>query len=221
VAVVGTRRPTRFGLEVARATAKSAHRAGFAVVSGLAAGIDTAAHKSALAAGGRTWAVIGSGVDTPTPIANTDLAYEIIDSGGGVISEVPPGTAASRSSLAARDRIQSGLCLAVVVCQCETTSGAMCTAQFAIAQHRLLIVARPSARDAESPASSGNIALLDPAGCAPGLLWAKGETADLVRPRQPPADIGFDTQEELGRLFSRLGISNGVPKHRAEDRSSW
>ena len=155
VAIVGTRHPTPSGCDLAEFAARSAVRAGFGVVSGLAAGIDTVAHKSALAAGGRTWAVLGSGVDLPTPAANFVLAEEIISAGGGLISELPLGTPVSPHGLVARDRIQSGLSLAVVVCQCEISSGAMQTARFAAVQGRLLLVARPNVSELEHPSWRG------------------------------------------------------------------
>jgi DNA processing protein len=162
---------------VADAAARSAVAAGLAVISGLAAGIDTVAHESALAAGGLTWAVLGSGVDVPTPISNAALAEEIVARGGGLIAEVPLGTPVGRQQLVARDRIQSGLSLAVVICQCETSSGAMHTARFAVVQGRLLVVVRPRGPDGAVTACSGNVALADPNGCDPALLSATGRTA--------------------------------------------
>ena len=165
VAIVGTRHPSRFGRSVADAAARSAVAAGLAIISGLAAGIATVAHESALAAGGLTWAVLGSGVDVPTPISNAALAEEIVARGGGLIAEVPLGTPVGRQQLVARDRIQSGLSLAVVICQCETSSGAMHTARFAVVQGRLLVVVRPRGPDGAVTACSGNVALADPNGC--------------------------------------------------------
>ncbi|MGO9965104.1 MAG: DNA-processing protein DprA [Acidimicrobiales bacterium] len=203
VAIVGTRHPTRFGRRVAEAAAKSAVAAGLGVVSGLAAGVDTVVHESALAAGGATWAVLGSGVDVPTPLSNSALAEEIVACGGGLISEVPPGTPVSRHRLVARDRVQSGLSLAVVVCQCETSSGAMHTARFAVVQGRLLVVVRPQGRDAAVTASSGNVALADPGGCDPALFSATGEAAELIGARHPVADVVVDP-EELAEVFGKL-----------------
>jgi DNA processing protein len=194
VAIVGTRHPTRFGRSVAHAAACSAVAAGLAVISGLAAGIDTVAHESALAAGGRTWAVLGSGVDVPTPVSNAVLAEEIVASGGGLLAEVPPGTPVGRRHLVARDRIQSGLSLAVVICQCEISSGAMHTARFAAIQGRLLVVVRPRGPGRAVTACTGNVALADPNGCDPALLSATGKTADVV----------IDSRDELAELLERL-----------------
>lgn len=204
VAIVGTRHPTHFGRTVADAAARSAVAAGLAVISGLAAGIDTIAHESALAAGGLTWAVLGSGVDLPTPRMNFALAEQIVASGGGLIAEVPPGTPVSRRRLVARDRIQSGLSLAVVICQCEIASGAMHTARFALVQGRLLVVVRPRGPDRTVTACTGNAVLADPNGCDPSLLSATGKTAELIRSRRPVADVVVDDREELADLFDRL-----------------
>ncbi len=205
VAIVGTRRPTLFGRRVAELAAHGAAGAGFAVVSGLASGVDTVAHESALEAGSPTWAVLGSGVDVPTPTSNQALAEDILEAGGGLIAEVPPGTPVSRRQLVARDRIQSGLCLAVVICQCETSSGAMHTARFAVAQGRLLVVVRPNGRERDSSACSGNMALSDPDGCDPALLSATGRTAEMIRARRPVADVVIEKGDEFAGLWERLG----------------
>jgi len=204
VAIVGTRHPTSFGRAVAAAAARSAVAAGLAVISGLAAGIDTIAHATAMSAGGLTYAVIGSGVDVPTPRSNVSLAEEIVASGGGLIAEVPPGTPASRRQLVARDRIQSGLSLAVVVCQCETSSGAMHTARFAAVQGRLLAVVRPKGPASAVRACTGNLALVDPAGCDPALLSAAGATAEIIRNRRPMADVVIEDRAGFGELWARL-----------------
>jgi len=206
VAIVGTRRPTRFGREVAEVASTSAVAAGLGVVAGLAAGIDTIAHKSALAAGGRTWAVLGSGLDIPSPSANGLLAEEIVACGGGLVAEVPPGTPVSRRNLVARDRIQSGLSLAVVICQCETSSGTMHTARFAVLQGRLLVVVRPQGADATVAACSGNLALADALGCDPELLAAKGDEAELIRARRPVADVVVDSRKDLSEIWDRLVV---------------
>jgi len=204
VAIVGSRNPTLFGRRVAEIAAAGATKAGLAVVSGLAAGIDTVAHQSALEAGGRTWAVLGSGVDIPTPASNAALAEEILKSGGGLIAELPPGTPVTRRQLVARDRIQSGLSLAVVVCQCETTSGTMHTARFALLQRRLLVVVRPRGAESELAANGGNLALSDPNGCDPALLSATGREAEMIRSRRPVADLVVEDRDELAYVWDRL-----------------
>jgi DNA processing protein len=143
-------------------------------------------------------------VDIPTPISNAALAEEIVASGGGLIAEVPPGTPVARRQLVARDRIQSGLSLAVVICQCETSSGAMHTARFAVIQGRLLVVVRPRGPDRAVAGCTGNVVLADPNGCDPSLVSATGKIAELIRARRPMADVVIDDREELDELFEQL-----------------
>ncbi len=204
VAVVGTRQPSGFGRRVADVVARSAVEAGLGVIAGLATGVDAVAHRSAIDAGGRTWAVLGSGVDRPSPASNVALAEAIVESGGGLIAEVPPGTASSARWLVARDRIQSGLSLAVVLCQCDVGSGAMHTARFAVLQGRPLVVVRPRGRDAALPTSAGNLVLCDAAGCDPALLSATGSAAAAIRARRPVADVVIDRREELPELWTLI-----------------
>jgi DNA processing protein len=94
VAVVGTRGPTREGIALARRFAKELAEQGMIVVSGLALGIDAAAHSGALDAGGKTIAVLGNGIDNIHPQTNQRLGEKILESGGAIVSEYPPGTPA-------------------------------------------------------------------------------------------------------------------------------
>ena len=210
VAVVGTRHPTPRGRRVAEAVARSAVEAGLAVVSGLAAGIDTVAHRAALDAGGVTFAVLGSGLDRPTPSSNRRLAAEIVERGGGLLAEVPLGTATSARHLVARDRIQSGLSVAVVICQSELGGGALHTARFAVAEGRLLVVVRPDDREADERAWSGNRVLADPGGCDPAVLSATGKAAALVRERRPVADVVLERREGLAAVWAAVAERLGT-----------
>jgi DNA processing protein len=133
VAIVGTRRMTAYGRQVAEELADFLGRHGVTVISGLARGIDAIAHQSAIKAGGRTYAVMGSGVDFIYPPENRKLAEEIIHS-GALISEYPLGTAPDSSNFPPRNRIISGLSQAVVVIEAGDTSGALITATFAAEQ---------------------------------------------------------------------------------------
>ena len=114
VAIVGTRHPSPYGLRVARELAFGLARAGLCVVSGMALGIDAAAHRGALEAGGTTVAVLGSGVDQPYPRSNVNL-YRSILRQGGIVSERPVGAVPDRGSFPRRNRIISGLSRGVVV----------------------------------------------------------------------------------------------------------
>jgi DNA processing protein len=136
VAVVGSRRTTLYGQEMARKISYQLARSGVTVVSGLARGIDTAAHKGAMQAKGRTVAVLGCGVDQAYPPENKELAEQIIAKGGAVVSEFPCGTKPDRQTFPMRNRVVSGWSLGVVVVEASLTSGAMITANFAAEQGR-------------------------------------------------------------------------------------
>lgn len=135
VAVVGARHATPYGHKVAEQLAGALARAGYTVVSGLARGIDAAAHRGALAASGRTLAVLGSGVLQVYPPEHASLATEIA-SAGAVISELPPWMKPTAGAFPQRNRIIAGLSLGVVVVQAAARSGAMITARLAGEQGR-------------------------------------------------------------------------------------
>jgi DNA processing protein len=135
VAVVGARAASRQGLEMAAAIADGLARAGVVVVSGLARGIDTAAHRAALEAGGATIAVLGSGVDRPSPAEHAPLAASIA-ARGAVVSEYPPGTPPLAFHFPQRNRLISGIAAATVVVEASERSGSLITAATALEQGR-------------------------------------------------------------------------------------
>lgn len=128
VAVVGTRRASAYGLTHTREIAAELAQTGVCVVSGLALGIDAAAHTGALDGGGRTVAVLGSALDKPYPQENKPLIRRILESGGSVVSEYAPGTPPSRYSFLQRNRIIAGMCLGTLVTEGPRRSGALNTA---------------------------------------------------------------------------------------------
>jgi DNA processing protein len=135
VAVVGTRRVSAYGRQVADELAMFLANNGVTVISGLARGVDAIAHQAALKAGGRTIAVLGCGVDRIYPPENAQLAQKMFAS-GAILSDYAPGTPPDASNFPPRNRIISGLSMATVVVEAGQTSGALITAQFAIDQGR-------------------------------------------------------------------------------------
>jgi DNA processing protein len=135
VAVVGTRRITPYGRQVAEEIAVTLARSGVTVISGLARGVDAVAHQAALNAGGRSLAVLGSGVDRIYPPEHRRLA-EQITAQGALLSDYPPGTPPDAANFPPRNRLISGLSMAVVVIEAGKTSGALITAAFAADQGR-------------------------------------------------------------------------------------
>ena len=133
---MGTRNPTPAGIFNARELSVQLTRQGLTIVSGMARGIDSEAHKGALEAGGRTVAVLGCGIDIPYPPENEYLMKEISDHHGAVISEFPLGTKPLATNFPARNRIISGLSLGVVVVEATQDSGSLITAGFALEQGR-------------------------------------------------------------------------------------
>ncbi len=137
VAIVGSRRTTLYGQTVAKKFAVELARLGFCVVSGLARGIDTAVHDGALSVGGKTAAVLGTGVDLIYPPENLEL-YRRIAADGAILSEFPFGRRADRQSFAMRNRIVAGMSEATIVVESDVDGGAMITARFAGEQGRLI-----------------------------------------------------------------------------------
>jgi DNA processing protein len=135
VAVVGSRRATAYGLQVARMLGEELARSEVVVVSGMARGIDAAAHRAVLAAGGVTWAVWGAGPDRVYPPEHRRLAEDIA-AAGALITEHPPGTPPRRHHFPERNRLIAGACRATVVVEAAARSGALSTARSAVDEGR-------------------------------------------------------------------------------------
>lgn len=139
-AVVGTRRCTSYGEKICQRITQDLTRAGLGIVSGMARGIDTQAHKACLEQGGKTVAVLGTGIDKKSiyPKSNLNLYKQIVNNSGAVLSEYPPGTKAERYHFPERNRIISGLSVGILVVEAPEKSGALITADWAKKQGRPL-----------------------------------------------------------------------------------
>ncbi|MEI6479340.1 MAG: DNA-processing protein DprA [bacterium] len=140
VSIVGTRKATREGLAIAHETAKEIAKRGFTIVSGLALGIDGAAHEGALAGKGKTVAVLANGLDSVYPKQHENLAKLIIENGGCIISEYSDGTPSYPNQFLERNRIVSGLSIATIVIEAPERSGSLATARNAIEQGREVFI---------------------------------------------------------------------------------
>jgi DNA processing protein len=151
VAIVGSRKLTGYGRSVAERLASELARAGVVIISGLAFGIDVTAHQAALAAGGQTVAVLGSGLDQITPAAHANIARQILQR-GSIITEYPLGANTYAGNFIARNRIISGLADVVVIPEAALKSGSLHTARFAMEQGKT-VMAVPG--NITSPMSEG------------------------------------------------------------------
>src|SRR3954452_14896929 len=156
VTIVGSRRPSSYGRELATSLAADLARAGITVVSGMAMGIDACAHTGALDVGGRTIAVLGTGVDVPYPSRSASLYADIVER-GLVRSELPPGTLARRWTFPARNRIMAALGGMTVVVEARERSGSLITAT--MAEHLNWEVGAVPGRVGSSPAAGTNALL--------------------------------------------------------------
>ena len=211
VAVVGTRRPTESGRWLATSIAHAIARAGGVVVSGLAVGIDGAAHHAAVEAGGPTVAVLGSGHGALYPKAHALLAEQIVGGGGAVISELGPDVPGNQGTFPRRNRVISGLADATVVVEAPRRSGALITAGWALEQGRECFVV-PGAIGSATAAGSldflrANHGQARIVSTVPGLL----EDLGFLDPRRPPAEnaaVGLGSVE--GRLAALVAAGHAT-----------
>jgi DNA processing protein len=213
VAIVGTRRVTAYGRQVTEEVATSLAHNGVTIVSGLARGVDSIAHQAAINAGGRTLAVLGSGVDIIYPPENRHLATQIMEQ-GALVSDYPLGTQPDGINFPPRNRIISGLSLAVVIIEAGITSGALITATFAAEQGRD-VFAVPG--NINAPQSQGTNRLIRD-GAQP-LLNPQDvlETLNLTMITEHRAvRVALPNDPIEARLYQLL---SGEPKHVDEIRS--
>ena len=197
VAIVGSRRCSSYGRSVAFRLGKFLSENGITVISGLALGIDSAAHRGALSGGGKTVAVLGSSVDMVYPFENKPLAERIVDRDGAVISEFPLETKARKEFFPRRNRIVSGLSDCVVVVEAAEKSGTFITVNYALEQGKE-VLAVPGSID--SPFSRGTNRLIKEG--APPLT----DFSDIfeIVPQLKKAKENKEVPEELAGIYSLL-----------------
>jgi DNA processing protein len=213
-AIVGTRRATPYGERVTRELAGSLARSGVVIVSGLARGVDVTAHRATLDAGGRTVAVLGTGVDIAYPRAHRAIQTTIAEH-GLVISEEPPGSRAKTSSFPKRNRIIAAITQATIVVEAPLRSGAQITAQQATDLH-LTVAAVP--RPVDSPQSAGaNLLLRDGAHViasvddALALLGVSSPRAPAPQPRTLAERSILDALSSGPADLDSLAALSGLP----------
>lgn len=206
VALVGARRASRWSLDLARSLSRSLAERGATVVSGLALGVDTAAHQGALDAQGRTVAVLGSGLNRVQPRSNLPLARALLASGGLIVSEYPMQMPAAPFRFPERNRLISGLADGVVVVEASARSGSLITARLAGEQGRE-VMAVPGAPGLPNSAGANRLlktgaALIE---SADDVLEALGFLLpDAIFDGSGKAGSGFGLTEELSAVLDRL-----------------
>jgi DNA processing protein len=222
IAIVGSRKPSLAGLRMAADLAGDLARAGFTIVSGLARGIDTAAHRGALEAGGRTIAVLGSGIDVTYPPENGSLA-DSIAARGATLSEFVPGTRPVKGNFPRRNRLISGLALGTVVVEAGERSGALITADAALEQNRT-VFAVPGT-PGYAGAKGANKLLKEGAKLVESAADVLEDIAPQVRPQPGQPTLGFaagltGAEERVSDLLSdapahvdEIARHLGMPAH--------
>jgi DNA processing protein len=207
LAVVGTRRPTIYGRQVTEEIVTDLAVNGMVIVSGLARGIDSVAHRAALEAGGITLAVLAGGLDTIYPAENARLAQRIVER-GALVSEHPPGTRPRPENFPLRNRIMSGLSLGVLVIEAGERSGALITANQALEQNREVFAVPGSIL---SPASRGTNRLIqEGAGLVSGYEDVLKELNLTPSPRQAEIE-GLSPLDEVETTI--VGLLSSEPNH--------
>lgn len=210
VAVVGARRASSYALEVARGLGRGLSRAGVPVVSGMALGVDSAAHTGALSAPGATVTVLAGGADVPYPASKRHLYAELV-ARGAVVSEMPPGFGAFRWCFPARNRLIAGLARVTVVVEAADRSGSLITADFAAELGRPVAVVPGQVTSSRAAGSNGLLqagaALVTGTGDVLDLLFAEGGGASRARPA--PASPGEPLEPYLRGLLEAVERGGG------------
>lgn len=210
IGIVGTRRATMYGKNCTKKLAYQFASSGFTVISGLARGIDTTAHEAALAAGGRTIAVIGSGLAKIFPAENLPLAEMIADGNGAVVSEFPLHTAPDKKTFPQRNRIVAAWSRAIVVTECPAWSGSLITANLA-SEYGRSVYAVPGPIDKPTSAGCNRLirdgaTLLTDAGELIDEMGGLGLQVSTNTPAEPEAETTMpELPEEESKVLGAIG----------------
>lgn len=211
VAVVGTRKATRYGLNLAMSMSRAIATAGWVVVSGLARGVDGSAHRGCHQGGGKGVAVLGSGVDVWYPREHEQLGMSLVESGGAVVSEYEPGTTPEPWRFPARNRIISGLSSVVVVVEAAEKGGALITARLAAEQGREVFavpgdVDRNTSLGCNLLIRDGALPVLGPQDLIEALSLVLGPPAP---PGKPSAEMSLEIPQTGANLERVIELNGG------------
>ena len=202
VAVVGSRRPSTYGVQMANQLAYDLGTAGVIIVSGMARGVDSAAHRGALKAGAKTVAVLGCGVDVVYPPENKELK-KLIEANGAVISEFPPGTKPLPAHFPVRNRIISGLCQGVIITEGKASSGSTITARLALEQGKEVFCV------------PGNVDC--PQSAAPNMLIKEGSAYLITGAQDVLAQLAENNPEQvMEALYSEAAMERKLQEKLAK-----
>lgn len=242
VAIVGSRQITNYGRQVTYQIARDLAKAGICIVSGLAYGVDAVAHQAVTDVNGKAVAVLGSAIDQIYPVSNQGIAKKIIQNGGAIISEYPPGSATQRFNFPARNRIIAGLSLATIVAEANAKSGSLITANFALTENRL-VMAVPGNITSQRSAGPNNLIkngaklvtdatdVLAELGLKSGVLKTKPVKADskeeamilelLAKQALSTQQLIIETQLEAPQIASILSLMEITGKIRNIGAGNW
>lgn len=212
VGMVGTRRPTSYGRKVASLLGAAVASTGWPVISGLARGIDGIVHRACVEQGHAGWAVLGSGLDVVYPRQNQDLAESLLERGGGLISEYPPGTPPAPFRFPARNRIIAALSSTVVVIEATVVGGALITARIALELGRDVLavpgdIDRPTSEGCNLLIRDGAYPVLSPEDLIETLTFLMGPPPEAVVGPKVTIDVNealAASDQPVGRALADL-----------------
>lgn len=206
LSVVGSRKPTPYGIQVTKSIIQELAAQGVVIISGLAFGIDSIAHQACIEAHGQTIAILPTSLGNIYPASHQHLARQIIDKGGALVSEYPPGNTAYKTNFVARNRLVSGLGDGILIIEAAQKSGTLHTANFALEQGKDVMVIPGNIT---SPLSTGTNNLIKEGAIPITSSLDIINTLGLIKPKHAPLSIlAADTQEAAILDLINSGISD-------------